>query len=127
MAVVLDLVGIAGRRLRGNFRDVGGRYHPAPMFRVLVIDDNPEVRELLQGILEGAGYAVDLASDGALGLILQRARPADAVIDGTSTPAQDGIETARRLRSEFPQLKIVALPQPLDPDRLLRELRETLR
>jgi CheY-like chemotaxis protein len=44
------------------------------MFRVLVIDDNPAVRELLQRILEGAGYPVDLASDGALGLILQRAR-----------------------------------------------------
>jgi len=97
------------------------------MFRVLVIDDNPEVRELLQSILEGAGYAVDLASDGALGLILQRARPADVVITDSFMPGRDGIETAARLRSEFPQLKIVALPQPLDPDRLLRALRETLR
>ena len=97
------------------------------MFRVLVIDDNPDLRELLRGILEGAGYAVDLAADAALGLILQRARPADALINGTSTPGPDGIETIAFLRSEFPQLKIVALPKPVDAGRLLRALRETLR
>ena len=79
------------------------------MVRVLVIDDNPDMRDATRDILEGAGYAVDLASDGALGLVLQRARPADIVITDIFMPNQDGIETIARLRSEFPRVKVIAM------------------
>jgi CheY-like chemotaxis protein len=79
------------------------------MVRVLVIDDNPEVRELMRAVLEEAGYAVDLAADGALGLVLQRARPAEVVITDIFMPNQDGIETVATLRGEFPNAKVIAI------------------
>jgi CheY-like chemotaxis protein len=84
------------------------------MFRILVIDDNPDMRDAIRAILEGAGYAVDLASDGALGLVLQRARPADLVITDMFMPNQDGLETIARLRSEFPRAKVIAMSRGAD-------------
>lgn len=79
------------------------------MSRVLVIDDNADMRELLRAVLESTGYAVDLAADGALGLVLLRARPADVVLTDIFMPNQDGIETIARLRSEFPRAKVIAM------------------
>jgi CheY-like chemotaxis protein len=79
------------------------------MTRVLVIDDDAELRDALRSILEGAGYSVDLAADGELGMILQRARPADIVITDIFMPNQDGIETVSRLRSEFPEARVIAM------------------
>ena len=72
------------------------------MVRVLVIDDNQDVRDLIQFILEGAGYSVELAPDGEAGLRSQRARPADVVITDIFMPNQDGLETIARLREEYP-------------------------
>jgi len=79
------------------------------MTRVLVIDDDSELRDALRGILEGAGYAVDLAADGELGMMLQRSRPADIVITDIFMPNQDGIGTVARLRDEFPQARVIAM------------------
>ena len=79
------------------------------MVRVLVIDDNADVRSLIGVILEGAGYAVELAADGEAGLRAQSARPFDIVITDIFMPNRDGIETIERLRSEYPALKLVAM------------------
>ena len=116
------------------------------MVRVLVIDDNQDVRDLIQFILEGAGYSVELAADGEAGLRSHRARPADVVITDIFMPNQDGLETIARLREEYPRVRVVAmsggggsgvkggcylstareigahvlLPKPFDLDQLLR-------
>lgn len=121
-------------------------YHRRAMAHVLVIDDNQDVRDLIQFILEGAGYSVELAPDGAAGLRSQRARPADVVITDIFMPNQDGLETIARLREEYPAVRVVAmsggggsgikgggclstarevgahavLPKPFDLDQLLR-------
>lgn len=79
------------------------------MVRVLVIDDNQDVRDLIQFILEGAGYAVELAPDGEAGLRSQRARPADVVITDIFMPNQDGLETIARLREEYPRVRVIAM------------------
>ena len=79
------------------------------MFRVLVIDDNPDLRELMGVMLRAAGYSVELAADGEAGLRSQRARPFDIVITDIFMPNQDGIETIARLREEYPALKLVAI------------------
>jgi CheY-like chemotaxis protein len=118
------------------------------MVRVLVIDDNQDVRDLIQFILEGAGYSVELAPDGEAGLRSQRARPADVVITDIFMPNQDGLETIARLREEYPRVRVVAmsgggaselkggrylstarevgahvlLPKPFDLDQLLRAI-----
>ena len=79
------------------------------MFRVLVIDDNPDMRGVIGVILEGAGYSVELAADGEAGLRSQRARPFDIVITDIFMPNRDGIETIALMRKEYPALKLVAI------------------
>jgi len=70
------------------------------MVHVLVIEDNEDLREIMQVVLEGAGYSVALAVDGEAGLIAQRARPAKVVITDMFMPNQDGLETIAQLRRE---------------------------
>lgn len=79
------------------------------MRHVLVIDDNQDLRELIQLVLERAGYSVALAPDGEAGLRAQRARPADVVITDIFMPNQDGLETIAALRKDYPAAKVVAM------------------
>jgi CheY-like chemotaxis protein len=67
--------------------------------RVVVIDDNDEVREMLVEALEYDGYAVEHAADGSEGLSrILAARPNAALID-IGLPGLDGYEVARRVRN----------------------------
>lgn len=66
---------------------------------VLVVDDEPEIRELLLTVLEDEGYAVVGAESGHVALdLLARLRPDLALID-IMLPGIDGRETARRIRT----------------------------
>jgi two-component system, OmpR family, response regulator MprA len=66
--------------------------------RVLVVDDEPAVREALSRALRLDGYDVDLASDGAEGLA-RLSRDPDAVVLDVLMPQMDGLEVCRRMRS----------------------------
>lgn len=79
------------------------------MARILVIDDDKDIRTLMLFELEAAGHEVRAAADGAQGLALQRASPADVVITDIFMPEKEGIETIRDLRDEFPLVKIIAI------------------
>jgi DNA-binding response OmpR family regulator len=77
--------------------------------RVLVIDDNPDIRNTIQWLLEGEGFVVSLAENGRDGLGLQRRQPADLVVTDIFMPEQDGIETIWQLRKEFPHVPIIVI------------------
>lgn len=79
------------------------------MTRIIVIDDEEDLRALLQQALERAGYDVVLAANGAAGLALHRAHSADLVITDIFMPDKEGIETIRELKQEFPKLRIIAM------------------
>lgn len=79
------------------------------MARILVIEDNPDVRALIADALETAGHSVAQAADGEAGLAAQRAAPADLVISDIIMPEKEGIETIRDLKLEFPALRIIAI------------------
>ncbi len=79
------------------------------MARILVIDDNEDVRAVVLGILESAGHEVVLAPDGARGIELQCKSPAVLVITDILMPEKEGIETIRELKRDFPGLKIIAM------------------
>lgn len=79
------------------------------MPRILVIDDNRDMRDLLRAVLEGDGYAVEVAVDGEEGLRAQSARPADVVITDIFMPNRDGLETIARLRAEYPHVKVLVI------------------
>lgn len=79
------------------------------MMRVLVIDDDEQMRILLRQVMEWSGYAVMDAADGRKGMQKQREQPADLVITDLIMPEQEGLETISTLRKEFPNVKIVAI------------------
>ena len=70
--------------------------------RLLVVDDEPVVRELLAATLRFAGYAVTSASTGAQALETATAEPPDLVLLDVMLPDMDGFEVIRRLR-ELPR------------------------
>lgn len=66
---------------------------------VLVVDDDPAQLELIRRTLEGAGYAVALASDGEQAILqLQKSVP-DALVLDLGLPGISGLEVARRVRA----------------------------
>jgi DNA-binding NtrC family response regulator len=121
------------------------------MARILVIDDEPDIRTLLNDVLTGEGHEVEVAADGREGLAAQRARPADLIITDIFMPVQEGIETIIELQRDFPAIKVIAmsgggnrarsldylptasqfgavrtLPKPFDIDVMLALVRELL-
>ena len=79
------------------------------MPRILVIDDDEQIRSLLRAILEREGYEVETAADGVQGLNFFRKDPADLVITDILMPEKEGLETIRELCDEFPDAKIIAI------------------
>ncbi len=77
--------------------------------RILVIDDDVQVREMLREMLERVGHEVVEASDGTSGVKLFRENPTDVVVTDIFMPDKDGIVTIQELRSEFPDVGIIAL------------------
>jgi two-component system alkaline phosphatase synthesis response regulator PhoP len=66
--------------------------------RVLVVDDEPNLAELVQGYLRQEGYAVETAGSGQQALDLIRAHEPDLVVLDVMLPGLDGIEVCRQLR-----------------------------
>ena len=79
------------------------------MARIIVIDDDHDVRALMVWDLQAAGHEVRAAADGAQGLKLQHASPAEVVVTDIYMPEKEGIETIRELKERFPTLKIIAI------------------
>ena len=79
------------------------------MARILVIDDNEMVRDILSDLLEAEGHEVRTATEGRGGLALLADFMADIVITDILMPGQEGIETIQELRASNPETKIVAI------------------
>ena len=68
--------------------------------RILFVDDEEQIRKLMQSWLERRGYAVEVASDGNEALRLIRATTPDLLITDVNMPNMNGFELARRLRAD---------------------------
>jgi YesN/AraC family two-component response regulator len=79
------------------------------MARILIIDDDRQIRNMLKQILSRAGYEVVEAHDGVEGLRAFRTSPTDLVITDILMPEKEGLETIQELRQLSPQLQILAL------------------
>ena len=77
--------------------------------RILVVDDEPAVRESLERALRMDGYEVDLARDGHEGLAHVRSRAPDAVILDLLMPSMDGLELCRELRAAGDRTPVLML------------------
>ncbi|WP_310376356.1 response regulator transcription factor [Catenuloplanes atrovinosus] len=88
--------------------------------RVLVVDDDPTVSDVVRRYLEQDGCEVRLAADGAAGLAAVAADRPDLVVLDLMLPGVDGIEVCRQLRRRLPHLPIVMLTAlGEEPDRVL--------
>ena len=79
------------------------------MQKILVIEDNPIVRNTVMRILQSAGYSVVTAGDGLQGFAEFRKEQPDLVISDIIMPQQDGIGTIRQILAERPGTKIIAI------------------
>ena len=76
---------------------------------VLIVDDNADMRSFVRIVLERAGFEAQVAADGESALDLQRAHPVDVLVTDIFMPERDGIELIHQFKSEFPQVKIIAM------------------
>jgi two-component system cell cycle sensor histidine kinase/response regulator CckA len=77
--------------------------------RILVVDDEPVVREFVDRVLKGAGYATALAADGPSAIGLAEKGRFDLLLTDEMMPHMTGHELARRLRIADPSLKVLYL------------------
>jgi two-component system, OmpR family, response regulator len=84
--------------------------------RILVVDDDPHIREVICFALEKAGMATDIAGDGEAALRQFRRRPADMLVLDVGMPELDGLGVCRELRrsSNVPILFLSARDDEID-------------
>ena len=77
---------------------------------ILVVDDNPEIREIIQVLLGGEGYLVETAGNGVKALEMLENREYDLIILDIMMPGMDGFEVLREIRrtSHVPILMLTA-------------------
>lgn len=79
--------------------------------RLLIVEDEPNLRKQLQQYMQQQGYAVDVAEDGAVGLFMGREHPFDLAIVDLGLPKLSGLEVIqqwRELKKTFPILILTA-------------------
>jgi len=115
--------------------------------RILLIEDDPRLAEMVKNYLGEAGFAVTVASLGTAGIALEARETFDALVLDLMLPDIDGLEVCRRIRahSQTPILMLTArgdamdrvvgleigaddyLPKPFEPREMLARLRAILR
>lgn len=79
------------------------------MQRILVIDDEPFVREALERVLRSPAITVVGAADAGAGLAILRNSPVDLVIIDVILPGMDGVEAIKEIRRDYPGVLIIAI------------------
>jgi two-component system response regulator PilR (NtrC family) len=101
---------------------IGVQPSPSPGRVVLVIDDEEVMRDVLQTLLQRAGYAVQTANGGAEGLALARRHPFDAVIVDVMMPDIDGLQVLEALRQEDDALPVLVITAYASMDTAVRAM-----
>jgi CheY-like chemotaxis protein len=77
--------------------------------RILIVDDDAGVRQVLRSMLVAAGYTVSLANNGREAMERLQKEGFDLIITDLVMPEQEGIETIKLLRRDYPEVKIIAI------------------
>ncbi|MES2697561.1 MAG: response regulator [Verrucomicrobiota bacterium] len=92
------------------------------MLRILLIDDDEMLRNVLAKTLSYAGHTVIQAADGQQGVELSRVTPVDIVITDLVMPVKEGVETILILKRERPTLPIIAISGGVSNSKLYLEI-----
>ena len=92
---------------------------PAVAARVLIIEDDPNVAEVVGRYLIREGYEVEIASDGAAGLERALADPPELVVLDLMLPHLGGLEVCRRIRAAAPVPVIILTALGEEADRIV--------
>jgi DNA-binding response OmpR family regulator len=84
-------------------------------YRVLVIDDEPPSRDLLQSSLSKQGYEVCVAKDGFAALVQMRGALPDLIVSDLKMPNMSGFEFLSIARRRFPQIPTIAVSGEFHP------------
>ncbi len=101
-----------GCRYSGMFLSTlpdGQRCQGKKMARILVVDDDDNIRMMLRKILERDAYEVATAENGLVALRQQKEHPSDVIILDIIMPEKEGLETIMDLRHDDPSVKIIAI------------------
>ena len=79
------------------------------MTRILIAEDDQDLRAVLRMFLESAGYAVEAVPDGEKAIRAQQERPADVLVTDIFMPDRDGLETLEYFRTHHPGVPIIAI------------------
>ena len=79
------------------------------MARILIADDEAQIRLLLRQILEKEGHEVEEAADGRAVLSMYRENPFDIIILDLIMPEKEGVETLMELKNDFEDVKVIAI------------------
>jgi len=82
--------------------------------KILVIDDDPEVRMATRDFLSSKGYEVAVAEGGREALRLLAASPVDVVLLDVAMPDMDGMETLKRIVSAQPNMPVIMVTANAD-------------
>ncbi len=78
--------------------------------RILLVDDEPNIRRMVGALLQGEGYDIDEAANGTQALTVARDTPPDAVLLDLMMPGGlDGLQTLEQLRRVFPDVPVVMM------------------
>lgn len=80
-----------------------------PQKRILVVDDDPDILEIIQDRLESYGFAVVTASNGLEALEKLRKVKVHGVLLDIRMPVMDGMETLRVIRQDYPELPVIMI------------------
>ncbi|MFP4531388.1 MAG: response regulator [Desulfobacterales bacterium] len=94
----------------------------SPEWRVLVIDDEADIREILQVVLEDAGFQVEAAENGEIGLDRCQAVRPHIVITDIRMPGIDGIRVLEEVKNKFPEIEVIVITAFSDMEVAIRAL-----
>ena len=92
--------------------------------RIMIVDDEREIRELLSRHFRYLGYDVTLASDGMDALAKMEDERVDIVISDIKMPRMDGVMLLERLRREYPMVRVIMMTGYVVQEAILACMRE---
>jgi len=95
--------------------------------RLLIVDDDPSMLHTTALVLEGLGYAVDLAEDGPTAIEKAQQAAFDVVLMDIKMPLMDGVETYKRIKAIHPEAAVIMMTAYAMEDLVAEALKEGAR